>query len=967
MSANPTNLAFGTPTLTVRDNRGASVRTLYYNRQSVGDELDERIERTIHDPLERVASRIDSRFLRAGGAPNFSYQSSLSGRVLRTDSVDTGKRWTLEDVDGRVVWSLDARGTSTTWTYDLLGRPLTLEETECETKATRDVWIYGEQEPQAQANNLRGQCARRYDTAGKLAWSGYRLTGQPLDETRQLLADAQADADWPGDNETAWSGALDTTQYCTVWAHDATGEWCKQTDAKGNVQQRSLDVAGRLASSSLTLEQGAQAQPLLSSIDYSAAGQVLSETAGNGVVRRYEYEAETQRLIRASVVRPTKASRATVAQDLHYTYDPVGNVLSVSDEGQASSYWRNQRIEPKCIYEYDALYQLISASGREMVNRGPQEHTLPTATIPLPTDDSIYANYTRTYSYDRGGNLTQIQHSGLNSYTQAIVVSDSSNHSMQQNALSSLTPKDIDDGSWFDASGNAQMLLPDQTQPLVWDGRNALKQVTLVKRDGANGENDDWEAYQYGADGMRVRKHMRMQTGGGVRTVEAIYLPGLTLRVTASGSDKKSMKVIQSLQEVESGAASVRARCLHWEVGQPQKLGNDSTRYGVGELNGSIGLEFDEQAQLISREEYYPYGGTAVWTARSQIEADTKYVRYSSKERDATGLYDYGFRYYQPWIGRWLNADPAGIVDGLNLYRMVRNNPATWRDADGLIPTGGGIDIEARIEGEPGNMLCLTKAQVGFVQGEIKPLKPPLPAESAARMTHGVLHRFNKALYYQGPPRFLADGEPRAEPVETILVHGTFNPDAPEVGWTRPHLDVIRRLRDRYGGNLSAMQWSGKNHRHARIAAGRALADRIAQNTASGIRTNVIAHSHGGNVVFEAIKALNSPAERIEQLVTLGTPIREDHLPSLQELRRRTGVYLHVSGGRDTIAPKGGADFVKFGRGMFIGDKASYGRARRKNPFADLQLHIADATHSELHARAVLDMLRPFTTVRMRL
>lgn len=61
-----------------------------------------------------------------------------------------------------------------------------------------------------------------------------------------------------------------------------------------------------------------------------------------------------------------------------------------------------------------------------------------------------------------------------------------------------------------------------------------------------------------------------------------------------------------------------------------------------------------------------------------------KFVRYSGKERDATGLYYYGYRYYQPWLGRWLSADPAGTVDGLNLFAMVRNNPMTLVDEHGL-------------------------------------------------------------------------------------------------------------------------------------------------------------------------------------------------------------------------------------------------------------------------------------------
>lgn len=99
---------------------------------------------------------------------------------------------------------------------------------------------------------------------------------------------------------------------------------------------------------------------------------------------------------------------------------------------------------------------------------------------------------------------------------------------------------------------------------------------------------------------------------------------------------------------------------------------------------GSGGLELDGEGALISREEYYPFGGTAVWAARNELEACYKTVRYSGKECDASGLYYYGHRYYQPWACRWLSADPAGTIDGLNLFRMVRNNPMTLRDADGL-------------------------------------------------------------------------------------------------------------------------------------------------------------------------------------------------------------------------------------------------------------------------------------------
>ncbi|MFD2884655.1 RHS repeat-associated core domain-containing protein [Pseudomonas lini] len=70
-------------------------------------------------------------------------------------------------------------------------------------------------------------------------------------------------------------------------------------------------------------------------------------------------------------------------------------------------------------------------------------------------------------------------------------------------------------------------------------------------------------------------------------------------------------------------------------------------------------------------------------TAHSSLEVSYKTVRYSGKEMDVSGLYYYGARYYAPWLQRWVSADPAGDVDGLNLYGFVGNNPLSYVDPDG--------------------------------------------------------------------------------------------------------------------------------------------------------------------------------------------------------------------------------------------------------------------------------------------
>jgi RHS repeat-associated protein len=54
---------------------------------------------------------------------------------------------------------------------------------------------------------------------------------------------------------------------------------------------------------------------------------------------------------------------------------------------------------------------------------------------------------------------------------------------------------------------------------------------------------------------------------------------------------------------------------------------------------------------------------------------------YSTKEWDErSGLYYFGARYYSPEIGRWTQRDPAGTVDGLNVYAYVGGDPVGFID-----------------------------------------------------------------------------------------------------------------------------------------------------------------------------------------------------------------------------------------------------------------------------------------------
>ncbi|WP_440862532.1 RHS repeat-associated core domain-containing protein [Symbiopectobacterium purcellii] len=697
-----TSLFNKTPSVAVLDNRGLIVRDIaYYRHPDAPDVTNERITRHQYDARGFLTQSADPR-LHDAGLANFSYLTDLTGNVLRSQGVDNGITVALNDAAGRPFMAVSnistaddgtedgSEAVTRSWQYEdatLPGRPLSItEQVTGEAARITERFIYAGNSVEEKALNLAGACVSHYDTAGLTQTDSVALTGSPLSVTRRLLKDADnpdTAADWQGTGASVWNDLLDAETYTTLSTADATGGMLTTTDAKGNLQRVAYDVAGLLSGSWLTLK-GGKEQTVVKSLTYSAAGQKLREEHGNGVVTTYTYEAETQRLTGIKTERPAgHASGAKVLQDLRYEYDPVGNVLKISNDAEETRFWRNQKVVPENAYVYDSLYQLVSATGREMANAGQQGSSSPTATVPLPTDSSAFTNYTRNYTYDEAGNLTQIRHSAPatnNSYTTNITISDRSNRGV----LSTLTDNPAEVDALFTAGGQQTQLQPGQS--LAWTARNELLKVTPVVRDGGT---DDRESYRYDAGSQRVLKVSGQKTGNSTQTQRALYLPWLELLTMASGNTET-----ESLQVITVGEAGrAQVRVLHWESGIPEDISNDQIRYSYDNLTSSSQLELDGDGNIISMEEYYPYGGTALWTARSAVEANYKTVRYSGKERDATGLYYYGYRYYQPWVGRWLSTDPAGTVDGLNLFRMVRNNPVSLLDPEGMAPNPAGKSV----------------------------------------------------------------------------------------------------------------------------------------------------------------------------------------------------------------------------------------------------------------------------------
>ena len=95
-----------------------------------------------------------------------------------------------------------------------------------------------------------------------------------------------------------------------------------------------------------------------------------------------------------------------------------------------------------------------------------------------------------------------------------------------------------------------------------------------------------------------------------------------------------------------------------------------------------------QSRQLIESYQYTAFGEETIFNADGQIEHYSVVCnpwRFSEKRIDEkSSLILFGLRFYDPMIGRWICQDPAGFVDGPNLYAYLHNNPLGYLDRFGL-------------------------------------------------------------------------------------------------------------------------------------------------------------------------------------------------------------------------------------------------------------------------------------------
>ena len=109
---------------------------------------------------------------------------------------------------------------------------------------------------------------------------------------------------------------------------------------------------------------------------------------------------------------------------------------------------------------------------------------------------------------------------------------------------------------------------------------------------------------------------------------------------------------------------------------------NNEMYFPIYDASGNITEYTDMSGAIVAHYEYSPFGEVLVQTGSMANEFK---FRFSTKYTEVeSGLYYYGYRFYQPSLGRWLNRDPYQRSGRIKPVRFCSNNGINKFDALGL-------------------------------------------------------------------------------------------------------------------------------------------------------------------------------------------------------------------------------------------------------------------------------------------
>ncbi len=571
-------------------------------------------------------------------------QPDMPGKLfkeIRADDTFTGYGY---DNDGNIASVIDNEGNTTMYDYDPLNRLTTV------TQPGNAVSSYG------------------YDTHGNLVSVSDAEGHQTIynyDDMGRVVSTSSPD-----------TGTV-------THVYDEAGNPVEKTDAKGITVTYTYDILNRIMAIhfpdsaqdiSYTYDAGVNGMGRRTGITdpsgimtfaYDARGRLTGKTSD---VYSHSYTVGTTYSPGNRVMNVTYPS----GRSMDYTRDTMGRMkdLATTYDGNTVTLISNMTYNP-----FGSPKGISTGSGGEVDNVSGECGCV---TVANPGEQME-----RTFNYDGNSNLTSIVGTNTPWYNQTFTY-DALNRLINAEGMYGTI------GYTYDMVGNrVTRTVNDDTENYSYlPGTNKLDTITdpgdtvtytYDENGNITGIGDKVLSYNQNNRLIRVEEDSTVlgeytYNGSGQRVVKAssgvttIYHYDLNGKLIAESEPDGAMtkeylymgKIRTAMVEVSSGAMY----------------------YYLNDRLGSPLLMTDDTGTVVWEAYYKPFGEATTNPNSSVVNNIRLPGQYYDQE---TGLHYNYHRYYNPKTGRYLRADPIGLVGGINLYPYVQNNPILLIDPLGLI------------------------------------------------------------------------------------------------------------------------------------------------------------------------------------------------------------------------------------------------------------------------------------------
>jgi RHS repeat-associated protein len=640
-------------------------------------------ESFVNNSLGDVISHTD-------GNGNVTTNSYNKRRQLLLTAAPTNLVTTLGyDAVGNLTTNKDARGNISTNSWSPTRKLLstTLPATAQGTPVVSSVydvrdWMVKTLDPFNHAtqftNDIAGRLIAASDPLSRTTRMGYDADGRNLATTN--AAGEVTKQQWNKRGQLVVT--TDNANHTVKRGYDAAGNQITLTNRNSKVWQFQYDAANRLTNTISPLSR-------VASQTWNHQGLLATATEPSGQASTYSYDA-----------RNRLTSRADNVGTIVYNYDPNNNLLNENENGLTNTwtYDAYNRISScKDVYgnliqyKYDGngnVTNLVYPGGKNVYYTFDSNNHL--------TQVKDWSGRTTSITYDLGGRMTGITRPNG---TQRIVNYDSDGEATNiVEEAASKYPIAFFTLGWRNSGRVAWEFaapLPHTNAPpsrtMTYDNDNRLatfklgtsSQLTVSSDADGNLTNaplttNALVAYSYDA-------RNRLQKVGGVTN----FYDAMNNRYLQTQGTNATMFVVnpntklpQVLMRIKNGVTNyyVYGMGLLYEVTE-KASGTNVLTYHYDYRGSTIALT-DTNGNITDRIEYSLYATTTYRTGTN----DTPFLfngRYGVMS-DPNGLLYMRSRYYNPYLCRFLNADPSGFAGGLNFYAYAGGNPVSYLDPFGL-------------------------------------------------------------------------------------------------------------------------------------------------------------------------------------------------------------------------------------------------------------------------------------------